>query len=243
MSDVFQEIDEEVRQDQLKLLWDRWGLIFVGTIVSIILAWTGWILWRDHVEATRAAESTAFEAAIAADGAGLAALDQLTATAESGYAAIAAFHKAGLLLERGQPLEAVDVYDAVAADSTTNSRLRGLASLLAAMVLADADLTDQARARLQPLAVDGGDWALSARETLALQDFRAGDLDAAESAFSDLSTGAGTPGAMRQRAREMLDLIDASRAPGAVSDTLPGIELETPPEVAPEVSSEEEDPS
>lgn len=239
MSDVFQEIDEEVRQDQLKQLWNRWGLIFVGTVVSIILAWTGWVFWRDHVEATRASESAAFEAATAVGLVDFGALDELTATAESGYAAIAAFHKAGELMKQGQPLEAVDVYDGVAGDAATNARLQGLASLLAAMVLADAELADDARSRLQPLAIDGADWALPARELIALLDFREGDLDAAESAFSVLSTDPSTPGAMRQRAQEMLDLIDSLRPTIVIDETIP----EAVPETVPEVSPEEKDPS
>ena len=231
MSDVFQEIDEEVRQDQLKALWDRWGMILIGSIVSIILGWTGWILWRDHVEATRAAESTAFETAVQnASAAGLDAFDELAATAESGYAAISTFHKAGRLLEQGRATEAVDAYDGIAGDSTTNERLRGLSSLMAAMVLMDMELVDEARSRLQPLAVDGGDWALSAREMTALLDFRAGDLDAAESAFSALISNANTPGAMRQRSQEMRDLIDSSRSPVSAAPAAPD-------------TSEEEDPS
>lgn len=222
MSDVFEEIDEEVRQDELKELWDRWGLLFVASVVSIILAWTGWVLWRDSVEVARAEESAAFEAAVLAPGGeGLEALDELAATAAPGYAAIASFHKAGLLLEQGRPEDAVSAYDGIAGDDAANKRLQELASLMAAMVLADLDLADEARVRLEPLTVDGGDWALSAREILALLDFRAGDLDAAESAFSVLSVEARTPASMRQRSREMLELIDSRRAPEAATGTTP----------------------
>ncbi len=240
MSDVFQEIDEEVRQDQLKALWDRWGLILVASVVSIILAWTGWVMWRDHVEAERHAESAAFEAAVLQSGdSGLAALEALAATAEPGYAAIAAFHKAGLLLAADRPEEAIAAYDGIAGDDAASARLQGLASLMAAMTLTDLELADEARARLQPLAVDGGTWALAAREMLALLDFRAGDLDAAESAFNVLSTEAGTPGSMRQRSREMLDLIDSRRALKAPAETLP----EASPEPEPDAPVEEKDPS
>lgn len=222
MSDVFQEVDEEVRQDQLKMLWDRWGLIFVVSIISIVLAWTGWVLWRNSVEAAREAESAAFEAAVLEPaGSGLAALEALAATAESGYAAIAAFHKAGLLLEQGRPEEAVGAYDGIASQSTANARLQGMASLLAAMVLSDMGAADEARARLQPLAVEGSDWVLSARELLGLLDFRAGDLDAAESAFNILRTNRRTPGAMRQRSQEMLELIDSRRALATAAPVAP----------------------
>lgn len=243
MSDVFKEIDEEVRQDELKALWDRWGILFVVSVVSIILGWTGWIVWRDSVETARAEESAAFEAAVLAPGGeGLGALDELVATAAPGYAAIASFHKAGLLLEQGRPEDAVSAYGSIAGDDAANRRLQGLASLMAAMVLADLNLADEARGRLELLAIDGGDWALSAREMLALLDFRAGDLDAAESAFSVLSADTRTPPSMRQRSREMLELIDSRRAPEAATAATPEAATAVTPE-PPAAPQEEEDAS
>lgn len=243
MSDVFQEIDEEVRQDQLKALWDRWGVTLIVSVVSIILAWTGWVMWRDQVEEARDAESTAFAAAVQQTGdAGLAALDALADTADPGYAAISGFQKAGRLLAEGKAEEAIAAYDGIASDGAATRRLQGLASLMAAMVLADMELADEARSRLELLAVDGGAWALSAREMLALLDFRAGNLDAAESAFNVLSTEAGTPGSMRRRSQEMLDLIDSRRAleaPAVPVEALPDNSVEQEPES----SAAEEDPS
>ena len=243
MSDVFKEIGEGVRKEELKGLWARWGILFVVSVVSIILGWTGWIVWRDSAETARAEESAAFEAAVLAPGGeGLGALDELVATAAPGYAAIASFHKAGLLLEQGRPEDAVSAYGSIAGDDAANRRLQGLASLMAAMVLADLNLADEARGRLELLAIDGGDWALSAREMLALLDFRAGDLDAAESAFSVLSADTRTPPSMRQRSREMLELIDSRRAPEAATAATPEAATAATPE-PPAAPQEEEDAS
>ena len=63
MSDIFQEVDEEVRREQLKKLWDRYGIyVMVAAVLVVagIAAWRGYQWW----EAKKAAEAgAAFEMA------------------------------------------------------------------------------------------------------------------------------------------------------------------------------------
>jgi hypothetical protein len=63
VSDIFHEVDEEVRREQLKKLWDRYGNYVVAAVVLLIAAigaWRGYEWW----EAKKAAETgAAFEAA------------------------------------------------------------------------------------------------------------------------------------------------------------------------------------
>jgi hypothetical protein len=64
VSDIFQEVDEEVRREQLKKLWDRYGnyvVVAAFLVVAAVAAWRAYSWW----EAKKAAESgAAFEAAI-----------------------------------------------------------------------------------------------------------------------------------------------------------------------------------
>src|SRR5919199_1668415 len=64
VSDIFQEVDEEVRREQLKKLWDRYGnyvVVAAFLVVAAVAAWRGYSWW----EAKKAAEAgAAFEAAI-----------------------------------------------------------------------------------------------------------------------------------------------------------------------------------
>ena len=41
MSDIFQEVDEEVRREQLKKLWDRYGNYVVAALVLVVAAVRG----------------------------------------------------------------------------------------------------------------------------------------------------------------------------------------------------------
>ena len=64
MSDIFQEVDEEVRRDQLMKLWERYQNLIVAVVVLVLAAvggWRGYEYWmaKQSIEA-----GTAFEAAV-----------------------------------------------------------------------------------------------------------------------------------------------------------------------------------
>ena len=61
MADIFQEVDEEVRREQLKKLWERYQNYVIAVAVVILLAVGGWRAY-DYWETKKAAEAgTAFE--------------------------------------------------------------------------------------------------------------------------------------------------------------------------------------
>ena len=65
MSELFDEVDEELRREQLKKLWDRYSIFIIGAaflIVAGVAGWRGYTYW----EGKRAAEAgAAFEVAVA----------------------------------------------------------------------------------------------------------------------------------------------------------------------------------
>ena len=70
MSDIFQEVDEEVRREQLKKLWDRYGYLLIAACVLLVVGVGGWRTY-EWWEAKKAAEaSTSFQAAVALAGEG-----------------------------------------------------------------------------------------------------------------------------------------------------------------------------
>ena len=42
VSDIFQEVDEEVRREQLKKLWERYGIFLIAACVLLVVAVGGW---------------------------------------------------------------------------------------------------------------------------------------------------------------------------------------------------------
>ena len=65
MSELFNEVDEEVRRDQLKKLWDKYSIYIIALAILIIAGVGGWRGYQ-YLEAKKAAEAgSAFEAAVA----------------------------------------------------------------------------------------------------------------------------------------------------------------------------------
>ena len=64
MSELFDEVDEDVRRDQLKKLWERYSIFIIGAALLIIAAVGGWRGYQ-YLEAKKAAEAgAAFDKAV-----------------------------------------------------------------------------------------------------------------------------------------------------------------------------------
>src|SRR4029079_8533765 len=64
VSDIFQEVDEEVRRERLMKLWERYQNLIIALIVLILAGVGGWRGY-EYYQAKRAAEiGSAFEEAV-----------------------------------------------------------------------------------------------------------------------------------------------------------------------------------
>jgi hypothetical protein len=217
VADIFQEVDEEVRREQLKKLWERHGHYVVALAVLIVLAvaaWRGYEYWQ----AKKAAETgAAFEAALTLSEQGkheeaAAAFAKIAAEGTSGYQPLARLREAAELGER-DPQAAVKIYDELAADRGAGQVLQDLAGVRAAMILVDSASYDELRRRLEPLSERDRAFRHSARELLALSAWRAGDFTAAKRWFDMITTDAETPAGTRQRIEVLMALV-ASQGKG-----------------------------
>ena len=64
MSDIFREIDEELRRDNLLKLWSRYGRYVAALAVLVLLVAGGIMAWRDHQLSERRAQSTRYASAL-----------------------------------------------------------------------------------------------------------------------------------------------------------------------------------
>ena len=64
MSELFDEVDEEVRRDQFKKLWDQYSIYIIAGALLIIAGVGGWRGYQ-YLEAQKAAEAgAAFDKAV-----------------------------------------------------------------------------------------------------------------------------------------------------------------------------------
>jgi hypothetical protein len=214
-SELFREIEEDIRKDRLKRLWDRYGMVLVAAVAAILLAAAGWQLWQNW-QRGRAAEETAALAALAerveGDGAAAAAeeLAALAVRAGDGRAGLARFYEAAARAEAGDAAAAAAIYDALSADGSLPRAFRDLATVL--MGLHGLGGMDPAvlRARISPLDRPDGPFRFSAREILAVLALREGDAATARRLLDALAADPEAPQGVRGRAAQLAALAGAA---------------------------------
>jgi len=214
VADIFQEVDEEVRREQLKKLWERYGSYAIAACVLIVVgvaAWRGYDWW----ETKKAAEAgAAFEQAVTLAEAGKheeaeAAFAKLATGASGGYRVLARLREAAEFA-RSDNKAAVAAYDEIAADRSVGQVIQDLAAVRAALLMVDSAPYADMRARLEPLTGPERAFRHSAREILALSAWKAGDMGAARKWTDAIMSDPQTPAGTRSRTGVLSELIAAS---------------------------------
>ena len=212
MSDIFREVDEELRRDNFAKLWTRYGHYIVGLAVLIILATAAVTGWRWYQERQQRAESLRYAAAT-----DLARQNQLSQAADafaalardagSGQAVLARLQEAALRGKAGDEAKAVAGFKAIAQDPSVDSIYRNAATLSAALhELASAE-PQALIAEVAPLTADGNPWRPTALEITALAHLRAGDKEKAREIYKGLADDLTVPQGLRARATEMITAL------------------------------------
>ncbi len=213
MSDLFREVNEEVRQEQIIQFFKRYGVQLIGGIVAAILLLVGYNYWQDQQDAEREALSERFEVAVSllSGGKPVEAADEfeaLTADAgPSGYGLLAGFRGAEALAQAGDAAGAVAAYDAIADSSGVERFFRDLAAIFAANLLVDTAGTDEIQDRLVDVSGEGNPLRYSALELIATSQYGVGRLREAESLFVQIADEASVTSGVRIRALQMLTII------------------------------------
>ena len=186
MSEIFREVDEEVRHEQLLKLWRTYGKYVIAVIAAVAIGLAGNVGWKKYQLSQRLDESAQFSAAVAL-------MDQ-------GRSVVAAQRFA-------DPEAARAALDRLAVDDRAEPSLRELAGLLAVLNVIDSEAPDALERRLEPLLKDGSAWRASARELSGLIAYRRGETARAREIFTGLNEDASTPPGIRRRAAEILALL------------------------------------
>ena len=211
MSELFDEVDEEVRREQLKKLWDKYSIYIIAAALLIIAAVGGWRGYQ-YLEAKKSAEaSVAFNRAVELSEQGKheeaeKAFADLAATAPFGYRLLSRFHQAAELAPR-DPKAAAKMFDDLAADSSIGPLQQELARIRAAGLLVDSATYADMKQRLEQDTGPSATFRHTARELLALSALRTNDTGAARQWLDQMSADAETPPSIRSRAEALQALL------------------------------------
>ena len=206
MADIFDEIDEDLKRDQMQKLWARYGKIVMAVVASIVLLVAlrqGYTAWQTSQSETSA---SVYQKALKSDDV-VAALEAGRGQLTDGYAMLAQFQIAAEQVAADDFTVAEASYLALASDTSLDPLYQQAATLLSVMVAPqDADVAALA-ARLSDLETAAGPWQAMALETAAGLALRADNTDAAVAKYKRLMDMADVPAGMRQRAERMIIML------------------------------------
>ncbi|MGN7751866.1 tetratricopeptide repeat protein [Sinorhizobium meliloti] len=206
------EVNDELRSDQMKAVWTRFGGIIIGIAVLIVLGTVGKVGYDYWQEASSSQSGDTFLAALnlarenKSDEA-LAALTELEKDGYGSYPVLAQLRVATLQAQKGETDAAVAAFSEIGRDTRIPAALRDAARLRAAYLLIDAGTYEQVSSEVEQLAVPQNAMRHSAREALGLSAYKAGDYTKAKSWFQQIVDDAQSPRGIMNRAQMLLDVI------------------------------------
>jgi hypothetical protein len=205
---AFQEIDDAVRQDDMKAWWARWGTAVVAGVVVLIVAVVALVGWRQYDTARRAAAGEVYSASIAKIAtdrkAARAELEQQAANAIEPYRSLSALTAAQLLDTPEQQIAAL-----LAVAPTLKPELSNLAVAIAGYKSVDPGKLDAMAGQLEGMTGPDRPFRMSARELQALALLKKGDLKGARAIWDEISKDGTAPAGVAQRTAAMLALYPA----------------------------------
>jgi hypothetical protein len=211
VSDIFREIDEELRRDNLQKLWRQYGRYLIMAVVAALVVAGGIVAWRNHQLSLRQAESVRYAAAMTLlrEGKDAEAAKVFASVADErgGFGQLARFEAADLAAKSGDRKAAVAAYDTLASSSDLDPELRDVATLLSVMSgFPDADPAAVVE-RLKPLTGTGNPWRATALELTASAKLKSGDKPGALDIYKKLADDLAAPEGVRARAAEMAAVL------------------------------------
>lgn len=210
MTDIFREVEEDVRRERYEQLWKKYGDYVIAGAALLVIVAAAIQLWRVYEQRQRASASTSYALAeqfLQAGQANEAAtmFAKLADTAPSGYAQLALLQRADALYAAGDQPEAVDLYKQVAAKG--DPLLAPVARIRAAWAIVETEPRASVAALLAPLVDPLSPWHPMAREILAYADYRSGRVNDALREFRAIAKDHDTPSAVRQRSDAMATFL------------------------------------
>ena len=226
MTDLFEEVEEQLRSDRYKALARKgapWVIAAAAVALVVALGIWGWQQYNQQIT-DKASEQYAVALSALAQGDAAKATQlfgDVSKSPSKSYKSLALMQLGGIKLADGKPEDvkaAVSLFDE-AASSAPDDMLGDAARLKSAFAILDTAPFSEVEGRLAPLMKDGHPYRVQAREALAFAKLMKGDDAGARRDFVVISQSLEAPEGARQRAMAAMDLIDpgsAAAVPAAV---------------------------
>ena len=219
MTDVFEEVEEDIRSERLKRLARNWLPIVGGILLVALVAALAWWGWQSFQTSRAHAGSIAYQRgleALQADNTAGAetAFAEAEKNGNGAYKALALQQRAGIAERANRVTDAIALFDQ-AAKADGDPILHDTAVYKAALLMMDNGATlEELEAKIEPLTKEGRPMVPFAQEALGMARLQFNKPAEAREVFVLLTLGQDVPDSVRQRAQAAIGMIDSGVAAG-----------------------------
>ncbi len=214
MQDAFiREVDEDLKNESLKKLWDKYGLLITICVVAVLtlaVSYESLKAWY-----IRRAEnwSDAYAVALTLQSQGKyeessQALSMIIDKKFGSFADLAKMQQVNVLLDSGKVDEAEDLLGKIIADKGFNAQLRDVAVIKKASYKQDSASVQEMEQMLASITSNPKNaWYAFAHEMLAMVQIRDGNIDEAKNIYNKLLENNDVSEDMKNRIKDILSVL------------------------------------
>ena len=223
----YREVDEELRRDQMKSYWERFGKLVIAGVVLLLALLGGFIWWQNQKEVKAGERSATLvealdEVASGRKKAAIPKLDGLVESGSDGHRAAALLTKADIAIDAKDLRGAAALFKQVADDQGLARPYRDLALVRMTAVELDTLPPQAVIDRLRGLAVPGNAWFGSAGEMTALSYLKLNRPQQAAGIFAAMAKDKKLPDTLRSRATQMAGSLGVDAVQESAGSTQEG---------------------
>lgn len=205
MSELIDDVREDIRRAQLISLWKRYGHWLIAAIIAIVVLTFAFNYWQNYRHEQNIIKALDYEQALTLwnndQTQAVSVLQKIAKNKDEKYAVISLFKQAGHSDNRVQALESI------ANNTKFDTPLRELATYMLALNQLDTANPEVLAQQLKPIADNNSLWRSLANEALGFTLFRIGKTQNAKEIFSILAQDRSSPEGVRLRASALTDYI------------------------------------
>ena len=210
VADAFiMEVDEEVKNDNLKAFWKKYGLFVTLCIALVLSATVSFETIKNWRENQFRAKTDAYIAANFGQSNAdmIAALEKIAAGNNGIYSELARVQIADLLFNEGKTQDALTMLQTLATNDELNPRIKNLAAVKLAAHTVDTASRSEIESLLAPVVSADDSWSPIAEEYIALAAIKEGDIESARNIYQKLEQNGNISEQFRSRIQDMLTTI------------------------------------
>lgn len=210
------EVTEELKNDNLKLLWKKYGLYITIGIVILLTAAVSFETIKSWRIKQHQSWSDTYAYALALQNQGrftesLEVLDKIEKSGNNIYADIAKMQSANIMFEQGRTDDALAILEEIVKSRDVNEKIKDMAIIKLASYKLDSAPAEEVANLLNPLIKKNNSWNNIAKEMMAMLAIREGNIEQAKTLYNEILNSGKLNEGLQSRVKDMVSILNSEK--------------------------------